>query len=209
MSLINVGLASPSCIVQLHRTSRVIFAVRSAKRRCGCRVAAMGGTPALGAGMVLPKLSQHQLHSLSSTESPAARELHAAHGRSDEAASTSPPPSVNTPNNSPPWLVRTLVPFCAVTGQCSKIDVVCVLSIVSGLYLCKEPACCATKRGNFAGRASKTARQLTTILPSQAVAFLYTRRLSARSQNEHVAPASPHFCFQAKHYSFPNNRLAF
>lgn len=69
------------------------------------RVAAMGGTPALGAGMVLPKLSQHQLHSLSNTESPAARELHAAQGRPDEPAST-PPPSVNTPNNSPPWLVE-------------------------------------------------------------------------------------------------------
>ena len=65
----------------------------------------MGGTPALGAGMVLPKLSQHQLHNLSSTESPAARELHAAQGRPDEVVPTSPPPSVNTPNSSPPWLV--------------------------------------------------------------------------------------------------------
>ena len=103
-------------------------AVTSAKPRCECRVAAMGGTPALGAGMVLPKLSQHQLHSLSSTESPAARELHAAQGRPDEAASTSPPPSVNTPNNSPPWLVRTLDLVCTVTGQCSKVDVCYQLS---------------------------------------------------------------------------------
>ncbi|KAL3161898.1 hypothetical protein ABBQ38_008985 [Trebouxia sp. C0009 RCD-2024] len=70
------------------------------------RVAAMGGTPALGAGRVLPKLSQHQLQSLSSTESPAARELHAAQGRPDEPASTPPPPSVNTPDNSPPWLIE-------------------------------------------------------------------------------------------------------
>ena len=65
----------------------------------------MGDTPALGAGMVLPKLSQHQLHNLSSAESPAARELHAAQGRPDEVVPTCPPPSVNTPNSSPPWLV--------------------------------------------------------------------------------------------------------
>lgn len=70
------------------------------------RVAAMGGTPALGPGMVLPKLSEHQLHKLASTESRAARELHAAQGRPDEPASTSPEPSVPTPNNSPPWLVE-------------------------------------------------------------------------------------------------------
>ncbi|KAL3161335.1 hypothetical protein ABBQ32_010233 [Trebouxia sp. C0010 RCD-2024] len=70
------------------------------------RVAAMGGTPALGAGMVLPKLCQHQLQNLSSTESPAARELHAAQNRPDEPALTPPPPSVTTPNNSPPWLIE-------------------------------------------------------------------------------------------------------
>lgn len=126
---IGVGLTSPCCDVQLYTASLVVKAVRSAKPQCECRVAAMGGTPALGAGMVLPKLSQHQLHSLSSTESPAARELHAAQGRPDEAASTSPPPSVNTPNNSPPWLVRTLVLVGTVTGQCSRIKrVLCVIS---------------------------------------------------------------------------------
>ena len=92
----------------------------------------MGGTPALGAGMVLPKLSQHQLHNLSTTESPAARELHAAKGRPDEAAPLSPPPSVNTPNSSPPWLVRTIVLVCTVS-QRSKIDMVSVLSTLNEL----------------------------------------------------------------------------
>ena len=66
----------------------------------------MGGTPALGAGMVLPKLQQRQLLSLSNTESPAAREVHASQGKPDEHTGlTSPQPSITTPSNSPPWLV--------------------------------------------------------------------------------------------------------
>lgn len=63
----------------------------------------MGGTPALGAGMVLPKLQQQQLLSLSNTESAAAREVHAAQGKGHIASL--PKPSVTTPSNSPPWLV--------------------------------------------------------------------------------------------------------
>lgn len=70
------------------------------------RVAAMGGTPALGAGMVLPKLHQQQLLNLSNTESAAARELHAAQGRPDEQAVSSPQATITTPSNSPPWLVE-------------------------------------------------------------------------------------------------------
>lgn len=69
------------------------------------RVAAMGGTPALG-GMVLPKLQQKQLTSLSSTESPAARELQIAQGKAEPPSLTSPQPSLETPSNSPPWLVE-------------------------------------------------------------------------------------------------------
>lgn len=99
----------------------------------------MGGTPALGAGMVLPKLSPHQLQSLSNTESPAARELHAAQGRCDEVASASPPPSVNTPNSSPPWLVRSLVHVCTILSKGSVPK--CLPA-----YLCKETACSASKR---------------------------------------------------------------
>ena len=68
----------------------------------------MGGTPALGAGMVLPKLHQQQLLSLSNTESAAARELHAAQGRPDQHTVSSPQATITTPSNSPPWLVRLL-----------------------------------------------------------------------------------------------------
>ncbi len=68
----------------------------------------MGGTPALGAGMVLPKLHQRQLLNLSNTESAAARELHAAQGRPDQHAVSSPQATITTPSNSPPWLVRLL-----------------------------------------------------------------------------------------------------
>lgn len=70
------------------------------------RLTAMGGTPALGAGVVLPKLHQQQLLSLSNTESPAAREVHAAQGKPDEHTLCSPQPSVTTPSNSPLWLVE-------------------------------------------------------------------------------------------------------
>lgn len=64
----------------------------------------MGGTPALG-GMALPKLSQDQIHGLSNTVSPAARELHAAKGHPVDTSSHSPP-TVKTPDaSSPPWLV--------------------------------------------------------------------------------------------------------
>ena len=104
----------------------------------------MGGTPALGAGMVLPKLSQHQLNSLSSTESPAARELHAAQGRPDEAMSTSPPPSVNTPTNSPPWLVGMRVSCLQHEGPVLK-EVFCVLDKVNRLHLKQDTTYCATK----------------------------------------------------------------
>lgn len=107
----------------------------------------MGGTPALGAGMVLPKLSPHQLHSLSNTESPAARELHAAQGRCDEVASASPPPSVNTPNNSPPWLVRSLAHVCIINVQRQRRFVCHKLSA----YLCKETLFSASKQLDFAG----------------------------------------------------------
>lgn len=68
------------------------------------RVTAMGGTPALGAGMVLPKLHQRQLLSLSNTESAAAREVHAAQGKGHVMSLQQP--SVTTPSNSPPWLVE-------------------------------------------------------------------------------------------------------
>lgn len=71
------------------------------------RVAAMGGTPALGAGIVLPKLHQQQLLNLTNTESAAARELHAAQGRQPgEHAVSSPQATITTPSNSPPWLVE-------------------------------------------------------------------------------------------------------
>jgi len=68
------------------------------------RVAAMGGTPALG-GMALPKLSQDQLHGLSSTASAASREVHAAKGHPIESPDCSPP-NVKTPESSPPWLLE-------------------------------------------------------------------------------------------------------
>lgn len=73
----------------------------------------MGGTPALGAGMVLPKLHQQQLLNLSNTESAAARELHAAQGRPNEHAVSSPQATITTPSNSPPWLVRLLSSACS------------------------------------------------------------------------------------------------
>ena len=73
----------------------------------------MGGTPALG-GMVLPKLSQDQLHGLSSTASAASREVHAAKGHPIQSPDCSPP-NVKTPESSPPWLVRAkLIPTVAV-----------------------------------------------------------------------------------------------
>ena len=65
----------------------------------------MGGTPALG-GMVLPKLSQEQLHGLSSTASAAAHEVHAAKGLALDSPDHSPP-NVKTPDSSPPWLVNS------------------------------------------------------------------------------------------------------
>ena len=114
----------------------------------GCRVAAMGGTPALGAGMVLPKLSHHQLHKLANTESPAARELHAAQGRPDEPAPISPQPKVHTPDNSPPWLVSMYMVF----SYCLRLQ-------QGALAL---PA----------GGAAEEAEHLPAIFPSQAIAAL-------------------------------------
>ncbi|KAL0032015.1 hypothetical protein WJX77_000635 [Trebouxia sp. C0004] len=87
-------------------TKDVNVAVEGSTQDKLSRVAAMGGTPALGAGMVLPKLHQQQLLNLSNTESAAARELHAAQGRFDEHAVRSPQATITTPSNSPPWLVE-------------------------------------------------------------------------------------------------------
>ena len=85
----------------------------------------MGGTPALG-GMVLPKLQQKQLTSLSSTESPAARELQIAQGKAEPPSLTSPQPSLETPSNSPPWLVSFT--FLASTLCCNHVALECHIS---------------------------------------------------------------------------------
>lgn len=83
-----------------------------------------------------------------------------------------------------------------------------MLSAVNKLSLCKETACCVHKSVDFAGRATKAARQLTTFFPSQAVASCTLpdctpdAKWNILSQNHHISALKQY------KYSFPKDCLA-